>query len=140
MARSLIIRTKTRYRRYRLSDTARPITLVDNHLYRTDERYFKRSTTDDDELLLYDIDGIQPPSASEVVDPNVTMAYSDIAKGAGKHGASTISKLANIPSKFILYGVIVAAVLITVLTGGIHRWGSGSAYRHGSETMDSCSS
>lgn len=120
MSRSIIIHTTTRYRRYRLKDTARPLTIIDRHLYRTDDRLMIRSTSTDDSLILYDIDAIQPASSAELVSCDTTMAFMDIGRRSGRNkGASVLGPLANVSFVHLMYIFVAIVVVAVTLSGGL---------------------
>jgi len=125
MTRDIYLRTKTEVRRYTLGKNGRPLTIVDGGLYRTDEKYMHASDSDDHEFVMYPRDGTQPYWQDSVIDPDETMAYTDIAKQASKKGAvNKLNWLNGVNPNWIIYGIVGGIIIFAVLTGGIVRWES----------------
>ena len=119
MTRDLIILTKTSARRYILGKNTKPLTLVRNRLYRTDERFFIKSRTEADEIILYDVDETQPRGTTEYADPDETMAYIDIAKSNKRENVSRLDSLNSIKPGTLMALLVVGLVVFSLLTGGV---------------------
>lgn len=119
MTRDIYIRTKSEVRRYVLGKQARPETVIRKHLYRTDDALMVSDQYSNHQLVMYDIEQTQP-YWSGPVDPDKTMAYTDIAKRAGKNQAvNKIGILNGLDPMWLIYGVIGAIIVYAVLTGGL---------------------
>lgn len=122
MTRDIYIRTKSEVRRYVLGKQARPQTVIKKHLYRTDDMLMVSDRAANHQFVMYDIDGTQP-YWGDLVNPDLTMAYTDIAKQSGKGQAvSKVSILNGMDPMWILYGIIGIVVIYAVLTGGVLSW------------------
>lgn len=119
MTRDIYLRTKTRVRRYTLGKNGRPLTIVCGGLYRTDEKYMTPSDSEDHEFVMYPKDGTQPYWATEVIDPDLTMAYIDIAKQTSKNAANKINWLNSMNPSWIIYGIVGAVIVYAVAVGGV---------------------
>lgn len=74
------------------------------------------------QFIMYDVEQTQPYWAG-LVNPDLTMAFIDIAKQSGKAQAvSRIGMLNSINPMWLLYGVIGAVVVYAVMTGGVLSW------------------
>lgn len=73
MTRDLFIRTKSEVRRYSLKKNGRPQTVINHHLYCTDESLMQADRNADSQFVMYDVESTQaywsPP-----VDPDLMMA------------------------------------------------------------------
>ena len=119
MTRYLVIRTQSELVWLRISKNARPLTLWKGRLFRTDERLMVRDKAGKNELVLYDIDGIEPYGASIKVDPDETMALIDIAKTNKGRSVSKIDALNRLDSKVYMYAIVGIVLVYALLTGGI---------------------
>lgn len=121
MTRDLYIRTKSEIRRNVLGRQARPLTVLKRHLYRTDDQFMISDKASNHQFVMYDLEGTQP-YYSDLLNPDLTMAYIDIAKQSGKSQAVSGVKLLNsINPMLIIYGIVGIVVIYAVLTGGIIR-------------------
>lgn len=59
MTRDIYIRTKSRVRRYTLKDGGRPQTVINRHLYCTDESLFHSDMYADNQFVMYDLESTQ---------------------------------------------------------------------------------
>lgn len=119
MTRDIYIRTKSEVRRYVLGKQVRPQTVIRKHLYRTDDTLMVSDKASNHQFVMYDIEQTQPYWAG-LVDPDKTMAYTDIAKRSGKNQAvGRVSILNGMDPMWIIYGVIGAIIVYAVLTGGL---------------------
>ena len=119
MTRDLYIRTKSEVRRYPLGKNTRPLTVVRRRLFRTDDSLMISDRERDHQFVMYDIESTQP-CFGPLVSPDLTMAYTDIAKQAGKNQAvSKLGFLSTINPLWVLYGIIGAVIIYAVLTGGV---------------------
>ena len=117
MARYLVIVTDTTAKRYKLGKDIKPLTTARSRLYRTDSRLCLRNVGAEEELIIYDVDSTQPyGSGTEPLNPDETMALIDIAK---RGGSRAITKLSDIKSDYILYGIVGVVIVYALLTGGI---------------------
>lgn len=120
MTRDIYIKTAVQVKRYTLGKNVRPLTVIDRRLYRTDEIFMIADDASEHEFLMYDRDSTQPYWSAEPVSPDVTMAYIDIAKRAGKNTAVTkMSWLNGAHSSWIIYGIVGCIIIYAVLTGGL---------------------
>ena len=120
MTRDLYIRTKSEIRRHRLGKNVRPLTVINRRLYRTDDALMIADRSADHQFVMYDIDGTQPYYAKKVLSPDLTMAYTDIAKQAGKQQAvSKIGFLDGLKPSWLIYGVLAVIIVYAVIAGGI---------------------
>lgn len=119
MTRYLVIRTQSELVWLRISKNARPLTLWKGRLFRTDERLMVRDKAGKNEVVLYDIDGIEPYGASIMVDPDETMALIDIAKTNKGRSVSKIDALNRLDSKVYMYAIVGIVLVYALLTGGI---------------------
>lgn len=119
MTRDLYIRTKSEVRRYVLGKNTRPLTVVRRRLYRTDDSLMISDMASDHQFVMYDIESTQPYYAPPV-SPDLTMAYTDIAKQAGKNQAvSRLGFLSSMNPIWIVYGIVGIVIIYAVLTGGV---------------------
>lgn len=119
MTRDIYIRTKSEVRRYVLGKNARPLTVIRKRLYRTDDELMVSDMASSHQFVMYDIDNTQPYYTG-LVSPDLTMAYIDIAKQAGKNQAvSKIGILNGMDPMWIIYGIIGAVIVYAVAIGGI---------------------
>lgn len=122
MTRDIYIRTKSEIRRYVLGKQARPQTVIRKHLYRTDDAFMVSDKASNHQFVMYDMEGTQPYWAGPV-NPDLTMAYTDIAKQSGKNQAVSGVKLLNsIDPMLIVYGIVGIVIVYAVLTGGVIKW------------------
>ena len=120
MTRDIYIKTAVQVKRYTLGKNVRPLTIIEKRLYRTDERFMIASDASEHEFLMYDRDSTQPYWPPEMVSPDITMAYIDIAKRSGKNSAVTkMNWLNSAHGSWIIYGIVGCIVLYAVLTGGL---------------------
>lgn len=119
MTRDLFITTKTSVKRYILGKNVKPLTIVRNRLYRTDENFMIASVSSDDQVVMYPIDGTQPFCVREFVDPDITMALIDVAKSNKKQTVSKLDMLNSVNSKVWMWLLIGGIVVFALLTGGI---------------------
>ena len=119
MTRRIAIKTKTGITFYDLNSNDRPLTIVGQRLYRTDEKYMLASCTDAEEFCLYDLDStypycIEPPA------PDETMAYIDVVKASGKKAGKTNNWRKWLTQRNIVYlllgCVVIYYIYITYLT------------------------
>lgn len=73
MTRDLFIRTKSEVRRYPLKKLGRPQTVINHHLYCTDESVMHADRYADSQFVMYDLESCQP-YWNPPVDPDVMMA------------------------------------------------------------------
>lgn len=73
MTRDIYIRTKSEVRRYSLKKMGRPRTVIDHHLYCTDESLMHADRCGDHQFIMYDVESTQP-YWNRPVDPDVIMA------------------------------------------------------------------
>lgn len=119
MTRDLYIRTKSEIRRYPLGKNVRPLTVVRHRLFRTDDALMISDTGSDHQLVMYDIESTQPYYQQDILSPDLTMAYTDIAKQAGRASVSRLSFLNTVNPMWIMYGIIGIVILYAVATGGV---------------------
>ncbi len=77
--RKIAIKTATECRFYELPSDEKPLTIVQEKLYRTDEKLMLW-TDDGTEFCLYNLDGIIPLGIENPPDPDKTMAYCDVER------------------------------------------------------------
>lgn len=120
MTRRIAIKTKSAIKFYELTNTERPLTIVENRLYRTDERFMVSNATQPDEFVLYDLDSpyMYCVPGLEIPTPDDTMMLIDVARGnkrmvnkVGRNWGKTIRKNFGV----ILLAVIVGYWMITKL-------------------------
>lgn len=120
MTRRIAIRTKTSVRFYDINSSERPITIIGQRLYRTDEKYMLANATRPEEFCMYDLDSTYPYSVDPCA-PDETMAYLDIIKASGKK----IKRISSWPKwlnwntmVYALLGAVVVYYIVTRLLGG----------------------
>lgn len=122
MTRDIYIRTKSEVRRYVLGRQARPQTVIRKHLYWTDDDVMVSDKASNHQFVMYDIEKTQPYWGG-LVNPDLMMAYTDIAKQSGKNQAVSGVKLLNsIDPMLIVYGIVGIVIIYAVLTGGVVKW------------------
>ena len=84
MIRRIAILTKAGVKFYDLKNEDRPLTLIGQRLYRTDEKFMIVNATEAEEFVMYDVDSTYPYCVVEPPAPDETMAYIDVFKGEGK--------------------------------------------------------
>jgi len=109
MTRRIAIKTKSAVRFYDLPRTDRPLTIVEERLYRTDEKFMVSDKTKAQQFALYDLDGIYPycVDAFDNPSPDDTMAYIDVTRG-NKH---TVNKVGGRMMKMIRENMVVILVV-----------------------------
>ena len=119
MTRDLYIRTKSDISRYPFGKNVRPLTVVRHRLFRTDDALMISDTGSDHQLVMYDIESTQPYYQQGILSPDLTMAYTDIAKQAGRVSVSKLGFLNTVNPMWIMYGIIGIVILYAVATGGV---------------------
>lgn len=115
MTRRIAIRTKTGVRFYDLKNDGKPIAIIGERLYRTDEKYMLASTTEPDEFCMYDLDSTYPYGVDPCA-PDETMAYLDIIKASGNKVGKVHSWPKWLNWNTMVYGILGMVVIYYVLT------------------------
>lgn len=110
MTRRIAILTKTGVKFYDLKSNERPLTIIGQRIYRTDEKFMIANATRPDEFCLYDLDSTYPYCVQEPPAPDETMAYIDIVKASGKKAG----RVSNWP-KWLNQRAIVILLLVAVV-------------------------
>lgn len=121
MSRFLAIKTKTSVKFFEMGSSVRPLTVVNNRLYRTDEFLMCANKTGGDEFVLYDLDGTQPYGLKEYLNPDETMALIDVARSNNKKAVSRLSWLTNLNMAKLTPFIVIAVLAYAFLNGGF-RW------------------
>lgn len=109
MTRRIAIKTKSAVRFFELPRTDRPLTIVEERLYRSDEKFMVSNNSKSDEFVLYDLDDIYPYCVTSFDNPSPddTMAYIDVTRG-NKH---TVNKVGGHFMKLLRDNMIVILVV-----------------------------
>lgn len=111
MSRRIAIRTKSEVRFYDIKTMDRPVTIIGQHLYRTDEEFMIASNTEPAEFCLYDIDSPYPYCSEVPPATDETMAYLDIIKASSNN---KIRKAGGWP-KWLTWNTMVFGLLGVVV-------------------------
>lgn len=82
--RKIAIKTNTECRFYDIPSDDKPLTIVQEMLYRTDDSYMLSKIDDGSEFCLYNLNGIVPLGIENPPDPDKTMAYCDVERTKSK--------------------------------------------------------
>lgn len=118
MPRYLVLKTKTKVRFFELGSLVRPLTVVNNRLYRTDEFLMIANKSGGDEFVMYDLDGTQPYGASDYLNPDETMALIDVARSNNKKAVSRLSWLTNLNMAKLTPIIVIMVLIYAFLNGG----------------------
>lgn len=123
MTRRIAIKTKSAVRFFELPRTDRPLTIVEERLYRTDEKFMVSNINRSDEFALYDLDDIYPycVDAFDNPSPDDTMAYIDVTRG-NKHtvnrvGSNLMKKLRENMIVILVVGILGYYVISKLVSG-----------------------
>lgn len=114
MTRRMAIRTKSTVKFYDMAGTDRPLSVIENKIYRSDESFMIYDITTGDQFALYDLDGVIPYAVEDPPSQDETMTYIDIMRGNKKATASPLGKIGpflrkNFPA--IIIGLVIVVVL-----------------------------
>lgn len=110
MGRFLVVSTNLEYRFYRVGKDNRPMTVVKKRLYNTSEELYTADEAGSMEICPYPLESTQPMGDGSFLDPDITKAKLDVAKGANTQPTSKVgSILDNIAGKWV--GILVLVLL-----------------------------
>ena len=118
MGRFLVVSTNLEYRFYRVGKDNRPMTVVKKRLYNTSEDLYTADEAGSMEICPYPLEGTQPMGDGKFLDPDITKAILDVAKGANTQPTSKVgSILDKISGKWV--GLLVLVLLGWAMIGSL---------------------
>ena len=116
MTNDLLIIEGNTVKRYIMKKSAKPMTVVRQRLYRTDNRLKWRACNSEDTFILYDLDGIEPWGVDEpFITPDETMALIDAGRPSKKSNVGIIDGLANMDGKKIFWIALAVIIILAAL-------------------------
>ena len=115
--RYLVIKQKQSIRFYKITKNQRPLTIVKNRIFRTDEKLMVPDNSGNFEMIAYDIDSTQPYNAFErFLDPDITKLYIDSMKLAR-------NKPVNLDSSFdMIFKIVIGGIVGLVILWGVGQF------------------
>lgn len=115
MTKDLIIIDGAEAKRYIMKKSYRPMTVVRQRLFRTDDRFMMRCATRPDTMIIYGIDDTQPRGVKpEYINPDETMAYIDIGRPNKKSNVNILDSIGNIDGMKFIYIAVAIVVILSV--------------------------
>lgn len=108
--RKIAIKTNTECRFYEIPSDDKPLTIVQEKLYRTDTDYMLARLDDGSEFCLYNLNGIVPLGIENPPDPDKTMAYCDVERTKSK-----VASKAKRPRWFNTNTIVYIAIGIVIV-------------------------
>lgn len=105
---------------YEMAGTDRPLSVIENKIYRSDEVFMVYDISSGDQFALYDLDGVIPYSVSDPPSQDETMTYIDIMRGNKKATSSPIGKILPFIRKNFA-SIIIGLVIVVVLANNYLR-------------------
>lgn len=116
MTNDLLIIEGNTVKRYIMKKSAKPMTVVRQRLYRTDNRLKWRDKNSDSTFVIYDLDGIEPWGIDEpFITPDETMALIDAGRPNKKSNVGILDGIANMDGKNLFWIAIAAIILLAAL-------------------------
>lgn len=114
MKKSIAIKEGGRIKKYRLGKVSLPLTVVNKHLYPSDDRFFHRDVESDNNLLFLDVESVQPyGDGSMQYDPDVGIALMDTDASGGKKNVGYLPMIVNNPM-VLVYGAVAVVIIASV--------------------------
>ena len=114
MTNNLLIIEGNTVKRYIMKKSAKPMTVVRQRLFRTDNRLKWIDKNSDTSFILYDLDGIQPWGVHEpFINPDETMALIDAGRPNKKANVGFLSNLSGIDGKSVFWIALAAIILLS---------------------------
>ena len=102
-------------KRYNLGKMVLPMTVIRKHLFRTDERYFHHDRTTGESIMFVDLESTQAyGNGEDYINPDVTIAYLDIAPSGKNHTIGHLSMIMQNPMVMVYFAVAIV-ILLSVL-------------------------